>query len=412
MNGIAQGAAGSPDERTYNKPYMDSMWQTSARLPAAYAIQIARNWRKAKSYAATVESDFADDPLVMSALANRYFKLKQWDDAERCAKRKISSSPDYPTYETLAAIYKERGDMVKWKQTLEKSLDLPAMSLEQASIRDQIAHYHMDRKEWKEAVAYADAAAESYSAWTMLTAARCHEMLGEWAKSEAFMHAVSERYADISMEWLLWCHRTGHGDADAAADCARKHFESLGTSFFPGILEKIGLYYLLTKEPEKALVVFKQSFEKEHTVYDAMQAAIITDTLGKSADRDLLLSQIIDANPGQNPQGAVNAGLYKRLAELMRKSLPPGSLQEFSPDKIAAIVNGSPNDEAPVNLEYFVGMFLKNRGEVEKSHEYLVRCAQSPLYNKYTHVLACQLLRDLKIPVPPPAIAKTAQPKK
>ena len=375
MNGIIQGAAGSPDERTYNKPYMDSMWQTSAKLPAAYAIQITRNWRKAKLYAATVESDFADDPLVMSALANRYFKLKQWDDAERCAKRKISSSPDYPTYETLAAIYKQRGDMVKWKQTLVKSLDLPAMSLEQASIRDQIAHYHMDRKEWKEAVAYADAAAESYSGWTMMTAARCHEMLGEWAKSEAFMHAISERYADSSMEWMIWCHRTGQGDADAAADCARAHFESLGTSFFPGVLEKIGLYYLLTKEPEKALVVFKQSYEKEHNAYDAMHAAIIADTLGKSADRDQLLSQIIGANPSQNPHGAVSAGLYKRLAELMRKSLPPGSLKDFSSDKIAAIVNGSPNDEAPVNLEYFVGMFLKNRGDTEKSREYLIRCA-------------------------------------
>jgi tetratricopeptide (TPR) repeat protein len=412
MSGIPQGIAGPPDDKKYNGPHMDMMWQTSSKLPAAYAIQVERNWKKAKFYAATVESDFAEDPIVMSALANRYFRLKQFDDAERCAKRKISSSPDYPIYETLAAIYKERGDMVKWKETLVKALDLPAMSLEQASIRDKIAHYHMNRKEWKEAVGFADAAAESYSAWSMMTACRCHEMLGEWAKAEALIRATSERYDSSATEWMLWCHRTGHGDANAADDCARKEFESLGTSLAPLTLQRVGVYYLLKKEPEKALAVFKRAYEQAHNAYDAMHAATVADSLGKAADRDQLLSQIIDANLSQDPQGFVSAGLYKRLAELMRSSLPPGSLKDFGFDKVEAVVNGSPNVVAPVNLEYFVGMFLKNRGESEKSREYLVRCAQSTLYNKFTHILACQVLRDLKIPVPPPAIAKSAETKK
>jgi tetratricopeptide (TPR) repeat protein len=412
MSGIPQGIAGPPDDKKYNGPHMDMMWQTSSKLPAAYAIQVERNWKKAKFYAATVESDFAEDPLVMSALANRYFRLKQFDDAERCAKRKISSSPDYPIYETLAAIYKERGEMVKWKETLVKALDLPAMSLEQASIRDKIAHYHMNRNEWREAVEYADAAAESYSAWSMMTACRCHEMLGEWAKAEAFIRATSERYESSATEWMLWCHRTGHGDASAAADCARKEFESLGTSLPPQTLQRIGVYYLLKKEPDKALAVFKRAYEQGHNSYDAMHAAIIADTLGNGAARDQFLSQIIDANLSQNPHGVVSAGLYKRLAELMRKSLPPGSPKDFAFDEADAVVKGSPNDEAPANLEYFVGMFLKNRGDAEKSHEYLVRSAQSELYNKYTHILACQVLRDLKIPVAPRGIDKSAEAKK
>jgi tetratricopeptide (TPR) repeat protein len=293
--------------------------------------------------------------------------------------------------------------MVQWKETLVKSLDLPAMSLEQASIRDKIAHYHMNRKEWKEAVEYADAAAESYSGWSMMTASRCHEMLGEWEKAEALIRATSERYDSSATEWMLWCHRTGHGDANAADDCARKEFESLGTSLAPLTLQRVGVYYLLKKEPEKALAVFKRAYEQGHNAYDAMHAAIAADTLGNAADRDQLLSQIIDANLSQDPQGFVSAGLYKRLAELMRSSLPPGSLKDFGFDKVEAVVNGSPNVVAPVNLEYFVGMFLKNRGEAEKSRVYLVRCAQSTLHNKFTHVLACQVLRDLKVPVPPPA---------
>lgn len=412
MNGIAQGIAGSPDERTYNKPHMDMMWQTSTKLPAALAIQVERNWRKAKFFSATVEKDCADDPILMAALASRYLTTKKLDDAERCAKQRVRVAPDYAAYWTLAAVYKEKGDMARWKETLEQSLDLPPVSLEQASVRDTLAHYHMDRKEWKEAVVYADAAAESYSAWSMMTAARCHEMLGEWEKSERLMRAVSERYEDSAFEWMLWCHRTGHGDADAADVCARTHFESLGTSFYPFARQQVAIYYLLRKEPEKALAVFLQCFQKNHSVYDAMQAAIIADTLGKTAERDALLQKIIDANPGQTPQGVVNAGLYKRLAELMRKSLPPGPLNDFGFDKVDAIVSASPNDEAPVNLQYFVGIFLKNRGDAEKSRDYLLRCAQSTLFHKYTYVLARQLLRDLKIPIPTPPAAERAELKK
>jgi hypothetical protein len=143
-----------------------------------------------------------------------------------------------------------------------------------------------------------------------------------------------------------------------------------------------------------------------------MQAALIADTLGKRAERDVLLQKIVDANPGQNLHGVGNAGLYKRLAELMRKLLPPGSLHDFGFDKVDAVVSASPKDEAPVNLQYFVGIFLKNRGDAKKSREYLVRCAQSPLYIKYTHVLALQLLRDLKIPIPTPPAAERAELKK
>lgn len=54
----------------------------------------------------------------------------------------------------------------------------------------------------------------------MVTACRCHEMLGQWEKAEAYIRATSERYDNSQFEWLLWCNRTGHGDIDAADNCA------------------------------------------------------------------------------------------------------------------------------------------------------------------------------------------------
>jgi tetratricopeptide (TPR) repeat protein len=347
----------------------------------------------------------------MAALANRYLKLKRFDDAERCAKQKIRVAPDYPAYETLAAIYKEKGDMPLWKETLEKSLDLPSMGLKDATIRDRIAQYHMGRKEWKEAVVYADAAAESYSAWSMLTAARCHEMLGEWAKSEALMRAISERYDDSAMGWMLWCHRTGHGDAAAADKCARTHFESLGTSFYSTDRQKIGIYYLLRNEPEKALVVFQQTFGETHGVYDAMHAAMLADALGKEADRDSLLSKIVAGNPAEIKQEP-RAGLYKQLVEFLRKALPPGSVKGLDFKKLDTLILVPPDLEVPANLEYFVAMFLKNRGAADKSHEYLIRCSKTLFDNKYNCIVARKTLRELKIPIPDPPTATQAAVKK
>ena len=149
MNGIELGMAGAPDDRgrdgaevkgKFNHNYMKMMWRTSSKLPISYAIQIQRHWSQAEEFAKSAEKEFADDPIVMTSLVVRYWGLKRMDDAERCAKQRIKAAPDYPSYRELAAIYKEKGDMARWKETLEQSLELPTMGLEHAQVKDTIAH--------------------------------------------------------------------------------------------------------------------------------------------------------------------------------------------------------------------------------------------------------------------------------
>jgi tetratricopeptide (TPR) repeat protein len=402
MYGVDQGIPGELDERHRNKPYMDMMWATTSRIPAAVAIQVFRNWNRARTFMDTVENDYGDDPILMASLSTRYYRLKQWDNAQRCAKKWIATAPDYAAYTKLAAIYKEKGDMVHWKETLVKSLDLPSNGLEQAQVQNQIAEYHMDRKEWREAVPFADAAAISYSGWSMMTACRCHEMLGQWEKAEAFIRATSERYETSRFEWMLWCNRTGHGDTEAADNCARTYFESLGTSFHWQTRQQIGIYYLLRKELDKALVVFNQTFEQSHDPYDAMHAAIIADALDKTDERDRLFGKITEA--GEQTQN-VRIRLYKQLVEQLSGVLRPAPVNRIDFKLVDLVISSAPNDEAPANFEYFVGMFLLNHVNKEKSRDYLIRAAQSTLTGKYNHILACKALRDLKIPLPPPAVA-------
>ena len=66
-----------------------------------------------------------------------------------------------------------------------------------------------------------------------------------------------------------------------------------------------------------------------------------------------------------------------------------------------------PTKEKPrpgeANLAYFVGAFLKNRGEADKSRDYLLRCARTQNYQLFNYVLTCQALHKRKIPIPKPS---------
>lgn len=380
--------------------YLETIWKTSSKLPAAVALRIQRDWRHVRPQAAAMEKSYRDEPLVMYALLQKYVSLEQLEDAERCAKRLIEIAPDYDAYATLAKIYRQDGQDDRWEQTLRESLKLPGAGLEASSVHNQLARYHMDRSEWQKAVGDADAAAGSGAAWAMLTAARCHEMLGEWDQAESLMRATSERYEERTFEWMLWCYRTGHGDASAADECARKRFEALDAKAPPLTLDRIGVYYLLRKEPAKALAVFDKSFNLSRAAFTGMHAAIVADSLGKEHERDDYLTKIVDAGKNLRPRSV--GGVYARLAELMQQGLPPGTMKDFDYAQVDSILRAASKTPRPgeANLCYFVGAFLKNRGANDQAPEYLLRSARARQYRKYNAALACQILRDLKIPVP------------
>jgi hypothetical protein len=205
------------------------------------------------------------------------------------------------------------------------------------------------------------------------------------------------------MKWMVWCHRTGHGDAEAADACARAHFESLGTSLHWPTREQIAIFDLLRNEPEKALVVFEQTFKESRNVIHVMHAAIIADTLGKTADRDRWFSIIANAVPRKTSK-KTRTGFSKQIVELLRKAIPPGTVNDLDLKKIDGIIADASKVDATANLAYFVGIFLKNRGDKAKSTEYLIRSAQSVYDDNFNHILACQMLRELKVPVPPTAV--------
>ena len=153
-------------------------------------------------------------------------------------------------------------------------------------------------------------------------------------------------------------------------------------------------------------------FNKDHQAYNALHAALLADALGMTADRDRLLAKIVAPNPAPSSRGPAYAAMYKELVRLLQKSLPPGSVKDLDFKKIEALISKDWNVEVPTNFEYFIGMFLENRGDKEKSREYLIRAAQSDLINKYNNIFARQTLRNLKIALPEKAVVQSSPPKK
>jgi tetratricopeptide (TPR) repeat protein len=390
---------GPRDDPTDGPGNMSRCWAVYSKLPLMVAMRIARDWPRAKTEVEKYERDFADEPLVLDALTNRYLTLKRFSDAERCAKRHVEVHPSYVAYRSLAAAYKGQKNDTKWKETLDKAIELPPLGLEQASIRNQIANHFLEKRDYQQAVTYADAAAESYSGWSLLTAARCHEMLGEWKKSESLVRAEAQRYE--SSDWMYWCHRTGRGDVAAADDLVRKQLEGRGIGVYSGEHIRTAIFYLLTKEPGKSLLVCEQAYQMRKDPYMGLLAAVIADGLDKNVTRDRLFADVITTTLPPNLVGAPTQEVYKRLAKLMSetvttKKVPHVNLAEF--DKLQA-------EAAPVKLYrsvllYFVGVFLKNRGDLENARKYLIQAAQTDDWQNGNHVLACQLLRDMKVEVP------------
>jgi tetratricopeptide (TPR) repeat protein len=178
-------------------------------------------------------------------------------------------------------------------KTLDKAIKLPPAGLEQAMVQNEIAIDLLERQKWKEAAAYADAAAESASSWSMMTAARCHEMLGEWKKAEELVKAVSSHYDDHVMNWMCWCHRTGRGNVRAADEFVHDRIDAWGKTLFPEQTRQIGFYCLILGQPERALARFQSAQQAKPEFYSAFHAALVADSLGKTGERDKLLEEIL-----------------------------------------------------------------------------------------------------------------------
>jgi tetratricopeptide (TPR) repeat protein len=342
--------------------------------PAAKAYLVEEDWKEVAERAADWEKEGAQHPRLLMSLGWRYLQLGRYADAERCLKAAVEVSHSEQAYRRLAEVYRRQDQIDRWLATLEELLKQPDYGLVHAGVRGTIAKYFMSRKEWKKALPYAEQAAESYSAAALLAAADCHEGLQQWQQAEAYTRATALRYRGSELVWYFFCKRTGEGDLDAARQLADRHVKNVDRTEFYADLFSVGVFYILEKQPEKALDVFEQEFAKNGNPYMGLHLALLADQLKDAQKRDAALRRISTEGPKYNriATGKPRQELIA-LAALLAKDLAKGGKGEIDLDD-ADKLRSTGDDAERMNYNYFLAKYLSLHGKTDQAVDYWKQC--------------------------------------
>jgi tetratricopeptide (TPR) repeat protein len=287
IEGSYKNTATNNSENTLKSYYAGEIMKVSPWSPYGRQMIVDTNWDSAKKSAKQWEEMAANHPGLMRSLARRYFQYNQFADAIRCIETAISVSPDTESFNSLAYMYKTKGDRKKWIETLKKFLEYPDYSLSHGKVNQEIADYYIFERKWHKALPYAQEAASTYSAWGLLCEAYCYEALREWDKAEDLYKAVALRYRDSETCWYLYCKRTGKGDLESARTVALENAERAEGDPFSR-----ACFFLLEKQPEKAIA----SLEDSGSPWNKFLLFTIADQMSDSETRDAALKAILETS--------------------------------------------------------------------------------------------------------------------
>ncbi|HKB03639.1 MAG TPA: hypothetical protein VKD90_15555, partial [Gemmataceae bacterium] len=383
--------------------------EVSPHSPQPVVALIENDWEGVKDKAATWEKQYAGSASVLAALGKKYASLKQYTDAERCLRAHVRLSPDRAGYQALAGVFKDQGNTDRWKETLDDYLKTEDSGLAHAGVRVELARHFMARKEFDKAKPYADAAAETAAAWAMLCAADVYEGLKDWETAEKWVRETAEHYETSRQTWLFWCVRTGKGDLAAARRLALERVELLrGTRDRNQLILSAACFILCEKPADAYEALHRQVTANPNDRLLAMQAALLADELGKTAERDELLAQVVKrskaiekkkadpkpadpkADPKTPPKPAAKktpatdpetqaklATLFKEIGELASlfiAALAPDAKPDL--EAIAKAIEGVHADYR-CEAQYLSGRFLELHGHPTQARKYYEACAET-----------------------------------
>jgi len=357
--------------------------QVCPHEPFAMAALIETDWKSVQKQAAEWEKT-CQHPLVLLSLGQHYLTDNKGEEAERCLRKCMEASPDKIVFTTLANSYKAQGKLDDWKKTLDSYLEKgESHGLDHAQIQVEIARYFMAQMEWKKAQPYADEAAKTYAGWALLCASECYEGMQDWDRSEELVRAAAERYDDGVVRWYYWCRRTGKGDVQSAEKLVRKHINSLDDHFSQQDLTFFATFYVLAKEPAKALEMIAALSKQAPSETVNLLRMTLLDELSKTEDRNAIMKTLAGKD---TPYG----NMVKLFSDCLAKD-EKGKLDGEAVEKIMKTVPA----DAVVDANYFVGKFLQHRGHKEEGVKYLQRSASGKNARSFlVKLLAVAELRD------------------
>lgn len=352
------------------KEYAGHLRRVSPHSTLTIATSVEIDWEFAEPRAAQWEKDYAKSPHVLLALGEQYLKHEKYADAVRCLEPAIRLMPEYRSYAALASAWEKQKDEKKWQETWDRFLEEEDYGLTHAKARVKVAEHFMQQKRWKEALPYAEAAADTGAAWAMRCAADCLSGLKRHAEAEELMQAVAQRY-DAATLWYFWCRRTGQGDLVAARKEVRAAL--MAGQILLDDPEPLA-FLVLEGEKEEALKHYHASLVKEGSPMYGWMASLLNDEQKQPKNRDAGLKIVIEN--GNKPK-------YERkylveLAKLAQEALADPAKLEQLPGQADALLAKIDDPQERCVVAYLAGKFLDLRGKPTEGLALLKQAADSP----------------------------------
>lgn len=359
----------------------------SPDCPYAMAALVEHDRKATAAEVAGWEKKAGDSPVFLEALARVHTDQKKPELAERDLIRYIKQQPQGWAYLMLADNYRARGDMKRWRETLEESLTTEETGLQHTQARVQIADYLMDQGKWAEAKEFAEAAGESWASWAMACAQRCAEGMKDWPRAELWARRQSERYpADASalLQWYMFCVKTGRGNLRAARQFTEQGIANLGG------LENIhpaprGYYQWMKGDLRGALGSFQEAYVGAPSFATCLPAIAVAERLGDRATVEKYRKLLLEKHRADATQLTGVLDLVFQAVDAA-KSGPPDL-------KAVSQALEKTHKQVRPHAEFWTGILLDARGQAAAAKPYLERSAATSAITEWLSTIAGQALR-------------------
>ncbi|HWE38622.1 MAG TPA: hypothetical protein VG406_18880 [Isosphaeraceae bacterium] len=380
--------------RQAKTPLVKHLIRVSPHAPAGAGrlVRDLRQWLAVCDHIDEYARPFADRPAALGWIGNTAL-LQRRDEsyaiAERYLRHYIELSPDAWAYEVLGDLYKETGRLDRWRETLEEFLARTEdHGLQHAHARVEVASYYIARREFSKALPYVEAAAETGAHWALQAAGACYEGLRRWDLAEAVYRQSSERYSEGggSVEWFLFCQRTGRGDVEAARRFAEDQVAAPRGRLDPRNQEGLLFFDVAADQPRRGIELLRDAPADPSRRLLQMFLADFADEVGDRALRDRAWASIPEADEPLDG-----------LVALLRAAAAKGPDAALDPKALDPLIDQA-EGKRKADLCYFAGRFLEHRGRVDDAIALFRRGARlADPTNVRTRTILLHALRRLKI---------------
>jgi tetratricopeptide (TPR) repeat protein len=365
----------------------------SPEAPMAMGNELCWHWDQVKDKAAGWEKSHGSHPEVARELGIAYLKVQQFDDAERNFRKLIEIAPDQDGYYNLAYLHEQKGQPDKaidvLKEFCEKCEDF---GLQHAQAQVRIANYCIKKGDIQQAVIYADQAAQTRAAWATSCSEYANELAGNWDIAEQWAMERSHHYANSTIDWYLWCKRTGHGNEQAAQKLADQFVHAYQSNPESNTQFAIGDVYLLEGKLKEARDAYQKSFDNSPDPVCALYIAFVSHDLNEPAARDQVLAAAKDkAKNAVNSAGRKRVELLK-LVEYIADAFKANKPLEFK--KVDDLLVDTPDRER-TNIRYFASRHYRLHNQPDVAKNLLIDSVKEDRENLFTTTLVWSDLRDM-----------------